>query len=295
MKEHFEPKPIRAAERYYFRQRLQAPGESIADYVAELRRLSTHCQFDGFLEDELCNQLVCGLRNDNMRKRLFAAEKLTFKVFELTQSYEAANKNAQQLKETATGSSAAVQRVTFGSQQSTTKHDLHACHRCGLTNHKADKCRFKEATSCLWRAHKEGMYKQEKKTMRGSKQTKWIDTDQQEQDSGDEGYSYSICYTEQASNHPIHVQLLLDGKPCDLKVDTGAAVSILSEKQLNRVLPGAQLKKTNVSLRTYTSQKIPVKGKLDVEVQYGQRQSLTLTGDGPCLMGRDWLKHIRLN
>ena len=41
LKEHFEPKPIRAAERYYFRQRLQAPGESIADYVAELRRLST--------------------------------------------------------------------------------------------------------------------------------------------------------------------------------------------------------------------------------------------------------------
>ena len=135
--------------------------------------------------------------------------------------------------------------------------------------------------------------------MRGSKQTKWIDTDQQEQDSGDEGNSYSICYTEQASSHPIHVQLLLDGKPCDLEVDTGAAVSILSEKQLNRVLPGAQLKKTNVSLRTYTSQKIPVKGKLDVEVQYGQqRQSLTcyvVTGDGPCLMGRDWLKHIRLN
>ena len=29
LKEHFEPKPIRAAERYYFRRRLQAPGESI--------------------------------------------------------------------------------------------------------------------------------------------------------------------------------------------------------------------------------------------------------------------------
>ena len=57
------------------------------------------------------------------------------------------------------------------------------------------------------------------------------------------------------------VQLsVLNGNPCDFEVDTGAAVSILSKKQLNRVLPGAQLKKTNVSLRTYTSQKIPVKG-----------------------------------
>ncbi len=75
-------------------------------------------------------------------------------------------------------------------------------------------------------------------------------------------------------------------------------MSISTEKQVNRVLPGAQLKKVNVSLRTYTSQRIPIKGKLDVEVQYGQRKSLTcyiVTGDGPCLIGRDWLKHIRLN
>ena len=62
------------------------PRESIAEYVAELRRLSTHCQFEGYLEDELCDQLVCGLRNDNMRKKLFAEEKLTYKkAFELTQ------------------------------------------------------------------------------------------------------------------------------------------------------------------------------------------------------------------
>jgi hypothetical protein len=86
LKEHFEPKPIRAAERYYFQRRLQVPGESIAEYIAELRRLSIHCKFDGYLEDELCDQLVCGLRNDNMRKMLFAEEKLTFqKAFELTQ------------------------------------------------------------------------------------------------------------------------------------------------------------------------------------------------------------------
>ena len=47
------------------------PDESIAEYVAELRRLSTHCKFDGYLEDELCDQLVCELRNDNIREKLF--------------------------------------------------------------------------------------------------------------------------------------------------------------------------------------------------------------------------------
>ena len=104
---------------------------------------------------------------------------------------------------------------------------------------------------------------------------------------------------DRESTRPIHVEVLLDGKPCDLEVDTGAAVSILSETRVNSILPGAQLLKTNVSLKTYTSEKIPVKGKLPVEVQYGhQKKSLAcyaVRGDGPCLLGRDWLKHIRLN
>ena len=40
------------------------------------------------------------LRNDNMRKRLFTEAELTFKkALELTLSYEAAEKNAQQLKD----------------------------------------------------------------------------------------------------------------------------------------------------------------------------------------------------
>ena len=150
LKEHFEPKPIKAAERYYFRCRLHAPGESIAEFVAELRRLSTHCKFNSYLEDQLCDQLVCGLRNENIRKKLLSEANLTFqKVLELAQSYEAAEKNVQQLKESA-NASVSVQKVTSGSlsgsQHQTAKRDSHTCHRYGLTNHKPDKCRFKEAT-----------------------------------------------------------------------------------------------------------------------------------------------------
>ena len=140
-------------------------------------------------------------------------------------------------------------------------------------------CKFKEATfhACGKKGHIKRVCRSKRKTTRRSKQTKWIDTDQQEQDSGDEGNSISNLFATQNKHMdwvtivtqftPVQLSVL-NGNPCDFEVDTGAAVSILSEKQLNRVLPGAQLKKMNVSLRTYTSQKIPIKGKLDVEVQY---------------------------
>ena len=48
LKSHFEPKPVIIAERFHFHRRSQAMGESIAEYLAELRRLSTHCAFEDY-------------------------------------------------------------------------------------------------------------------------------------------------------------------------------------------------------------------------------------------------------
>ena len=54
-----------------------------------------------------------------------------------------------------------------------------------------------------------------------------------------------------------------------------------------------------IQLKTYTNEKLSVLGQLDVTVRYGdQVQKLIITvvdGDGPSLLGRDWLKQLRLN
>ena len=63
---------------YDLRKIFKAPDESITEYVAELGRFSTHCKFDSYLEDELCDTLVCGLRNDNIRKKLIMEVKFMF-------------------------------------------------------------------------------------------------------------------------------------------------------------------------------------------------------------------------
>jgi len=63
LKDHFQPKPLVIAERFYFHSRRQGPTETIAQYMAELRRLATHCDFGAYLNDALCDHLVCGLSN----------------------------------------------------------------------------------------------------------------------------------------------------------------------------------------------------------------------------------------
>ena len=63
---HFKLKPIRAAERYYFRRRLQVPDESIAEYVAELHRFSNLSQLEllrGIISGIGCKRLMRALQS----------------------------------------------------------------------------------------------------------------------------------------------------------------------------------------------------------------------------------------
>ncbi|CAK1596200.1 unnamed protein product [Parnassius mnemosyne] len=96
LRNHLQPKPSPMAERYSFRQRRQTDSESNSDYVAALRKLSRHCEFGAVLQDNLRDQLVCGLRSDVIRQRLFAEEKLLSydKAVILAGSLEAAEREA---------------------------------------------------------------------------------------------------------------------------------------------------------------------------------------------------------
>ena len=78
LKSHFEPKPNAIAERFHFYRRSQQPGELVADFVAELKSLATHCAFEDHLNEALRDRLVCGLRNQSIQKRLLSETDLTF-------------------------------------------------------------------------------------------------------------------------------------------------------------------------------------------------------------------------
>ena len=45
LEDRFELKPNVIVERFHFYRRSQMPSESVADFVEELKRFSTHCSF----------------------------------------------------------------------------------------------------------------------------------------------------------------------------------------------------------------------------------------------------------
>ena len=92
LKDHFEPKPVIIAERFHFHRRNQVAGEAVAEYLAELRHLATHCEFKDYLSEALRDRLVCGLQSESIQKNLLArADLMLAKAITVAQSMEAAD------------------------------------------------------------------------------------------------------------------------------------------------------------------------------------------------------------
>ena len=95
--------------------------------------------------------------------------------------------------------------------------------------------------------------------------------------------------------------MLVEGHKLTMEIDTGAAVSIVSEDSVNNspFLKCLPLQQTDVRLHTYTGQPVSVLGQLLVKVQHDEAQETiplqVVKGGGTTLLGRDWLQKFRLH
>ena len=84
-----------------------------------------------------------------------------------------------------------------------------------------------------------------------------------------------------------------------MEIDTGAAVSIIPERVCQELFPYLKPQKTRVRLSTYTAEQMTVMGTISVQVKH-KNQTRTLSifvvnTDGPTLLGRDWMRQLKLD
>ena len=84
-----------------------------------------------------------------------------------------------------------------------------------------------------------------------------------------------------------------------MEVDTGAALSVVSETTFRRLWPFESLEPSTTRLRTYTGEQVQVLGSVTVHVRHGSNEGelplLVVKGDGPSLLGRNWLQSLQLD
>lgn len=97
---------------------------------------------------------------------------------------------------------------------------------------------------------------------------------------------------------PYRESISVNGHDIEFENDTGAGMTILNEETY-RNIGGGMLQPTKIKLYTHTRDRVGVLGKMQVQVSYkGQTKRLTLLvvkEGGPNLVGRHWLKAIKLD
>jgi len=306
VKNHQNPKPSETVQRYKFNTRERNPNESISMFVAELRNISEHCNFGVTLEDMLRDKLVCGIKDDRIQRRLLAEPQLKFpKAMEIATAMETAAKNAQDLQ--TPESKPTVHKLTFKQEE---------CYRCG-GNHRPHECKWKDAKcyicdkkghlakKCRNKGRQHPAYVKPKnkhqthtgypKTKRKQQKAHFIEEDDSECEE-----TYTMHQVQSEKRKPYRIKAQLNKTEIEMEIDTGAAISIISQDTLKRIFGSEEPKLTQTGkLRTYTGEELGVLGKTTVSVMYNnQSANLPITvvrGTGPSLMGRDWLEHLNLD
>ena len=100
LKKHFKPKRLAVAERFRFNTVQQQQGQTIAEFVAQLKKLSTYCEYTGDqLKESLRDRFICGLCSESIQKKLFAKTYSFERAVEIATAEEAAAKDIREMSQ----------------------------------------------------------------------------------------------------------------------------------------------------------------------------------------------------
>ena len=302
---HHQPPPSITVQRFNFHSRTRREGESMSDFVAHLRQLSEHCAFGESLNDMLRDRIVCGCNDTRLQRQLLAKPSpLSFEdAFSLAQAHESAEQNAKDLQKSA------VTHVHVVKPEPKHQGD---CHRCG-GKHPQHSCRFRKTVCnfCKKTGHIAKVCRTRLRQQKHTKSNRTTTSVHQVTDTAEDstkniegtGASYNLFHFTEGHAQPIVVTMGVSGAEIAMEVDTGASVSIISEATYNKLWSkdqAPQLQPSHVNLETYTGEQLSILGVIEVTALYEGQQHphlnlLVVKGSGPSLLGRDWLRKIRLN
>ena len=314
LQEHFSPAPSEIVLRYRFHVRGQKPGESISDFVAQLRHLSDGCNFDD-LSKALRDRLVVGCQNPAIQRRLLSEKDLTFeKALSTATAMEMASKDVEDIQKMAHPDSK-VNKLHFKyhgrrgqqQQQPPRKSAQTKCWRCGGA-HDPTSCSFKNSQcyKCKYTGHTKSQCEAVQQFLKRRKQKKQgtyhlveSDTDDDEEELSHLEVVEPATLNRLSRSQPYEVNLYLNDVPVSMELDTGSPWSILSSATHSKLGQASQLEQTDVRLRTYNGTPVSIQGQAQVRVQLGEGEppkSLTVlvVSKGVDLLGRDWIEELPL-
>ena len=315
---HFKHQTVEIAERFKFFKRMQQVNESVADYIATLRKMAKDCNFGDYLDTALRDQLVCGMKDAKCQRELLSKCDLTLEsALQQAKAREAVQREASCFS----GEATAAHRVDSGPRRTDRsaapgarqaprppapdaakygqtcwrcgkRHggrcifESAKCYKCGRMGHISRCCSDQKSS-----VHHQGVY--EGQNFDGTEESVQL-----ENMSTPSQPVYLVNRT-QVSSPPIWCPVQICDTQVNMELDTGAGVTLIDEDTYKRFQNRPKLLSSSIKLKSFTGNVIPVLGEFCTDVTHNGRLHrklpvVVVKGSAPCLLGRNWLERMQI-
>ncbi|XP_032997764.1 uncharacterized protein K02A2.6-like [Lacerta agilis] len=320
---HLAPQPSKNHRRYDFAHREQQAHESVNEYIAALREIAMYCQFTN-LEERLLERFIVGVRDSHLRRKLLAKDDITMATaMNMAMASEKDNAHGRAPISRAEGGTHRVQRDRSSSgnspedvhrtlgqpdrnrrSQAARKSNQHqsnphsTCASCG-ENHDRKTCRFRDVTcrGCGKAGHIMRVCRSKNAGIRPRRRVhEALEEVELQSISSDRVYQFPSL-----GSNKLRVQVRIEGKPCNMELDTGSSYSIISDKTFRELFPKRPppLRPATVVLRDFQRNIIQLRGMGTFKVQFKnhiKKLDLIITkGPFTSLLGLAWFGPLGLS
>lgn len=309
LNDHFKPTRSTFAEKAKFYEAVRAGSESVEEWAARLRGLAVYAGLDDALDTVLRDRFVLGFNVGPERDRLFEqnAKDLTFaKAVEVAK--QAASARAARVMAAAALAPAALVKEepvyrlsgargrgesSGAASGSRGPEGGQRCRYCGLRNHDAEKCRYKNYTcqKCGRKGHL-------KKVCANYKNVHTIEVCPETEDHVEckECDLFNLRYV---TYDPIKVSVIINEAVFSMELDSGSGVSVMSSKMYYEHFSHLPLKECNLNMCFYNGHKITPLGSISLQLKFNDISNdvtfFVIQNGGPPLVGRDFMSKFNFN
>ncbi|CDW60801.1 hypothetical protein TTRE_0000919901 [Trichuris trichiura] len=284
----------------------------------------------------ILDQFLIGMADTKTRRRILRGKKISLKeLYNAALAGEAAVEQSNLMDK----HSALLPQATFCAvdkehQTRTSKQPAVGranCWRCNNKGHSPDLCRFKEL--CCHRCHKKGHIsrvcrnglprtnanptdesldyrtvnrsRRRVHAMARSPSQEWQSPSDSEDDQPSEhvrvsAFKVNAMAPDQSVGPPTVLSMIVNGVLIEFEVDSGSALTLISEELLHRLwkgsLPG--LKRSSLKIRTWSQERMTVQGSFQAAVQFKSvkcnLELFVMRNGGRPLLGRAWFRSFNI-
>lgn len=290
LKDYFDPKRNIQMEIYKFRSYKQLDGQSLDEFVTELRKLAKNCQFAN-TDNEILTQVIQNCRSNRLRRRaLREPDKTLDHILATGRALEMADAQALTMERETVNKVQSTQRTVRRQPQKQSdqrrnakpqyrsdkpKQHKHTCRNCGgqypHTNEcpaKGKKCNFCSKLNHFSKVCRQRLNPRQEnvREVQNNKVNKNFES------SSDEEYTYHIKHESEhvsvVGSKTPRVNICINNKHCNFLLDTGATVNLLDQKTYHKIGAPKMTKGNNPNLLPYGGgDPLKVMGKCQLNVE----------------------------